>query len=133
MESLTVRLDDSVSKEKIDSRTVNKLYKLLRKGLPAEYRKYDIVVISDGRTLQDIASESRSVKPVTTSWGSTDYKGQPWVQNVSRQLTASKGLYDRHISIWSSHGRYYDSSKRAMEVAAPRISSERLRTYTPRQ
>ena len=30
MESLTVRLDDSVSKEKIGSRTVNKLYKLLR-------------------------------------------------------------------------------------------------------
>lgn len=132
MESLTVRLDDSVSKEKIDSRTVNKLYKLLRKGLPAEYRKYDIVVISDGRILQDIASESRSVKPVTTSWGSTDYKGQPWVQNVSRQLTASKGLYDRHISIWSSHGRYYDSSKGQWKWQRPNLfgTTEDLYTQT---
>lgn len=41
-----------------------------------------------------------------------DYKGKPWVTRTSRPYTIAKGLDGRHIGVWSSHGRYYESSKK---------------------
>ena len=45
------------------------------------------------------------------NWGSIDYKGNPWVKNVSSPNKITQGLYNRHLSLWASHGRYYDSQK----------------------
>lgn len=45
------------------------------------------------------------------TWDKTDYQGKPWVKNVSRPNEISEGLQNRHLSIWASHGRYYDSKK----------------------
>lgn len=36
------------------------------------------------------------------------YTGRPWVENVSRPISITQGLYNRHIALWASHGRYYD-------------------------
>ena len=46
-----------------------------------------------------------------STWGDIDYHGAPWVKNVSRPNEISHGLQDRHVSIWASHGRYYDQEK----------------------
>lgn len=43
----------------------------------------------------------------TVSWRAS-YTGEPWVRNMSRPLQITNGLQNRHISIWASHGRYYD-------------------------
>jgi len=40
-----------------------------------------------------------------------EYKGLPWVQNVSRPFDITDGLQNRHISVWASHGRYYNRKK----------------------
>ena len=31
-----------------------------------------------------------------------DYKGVPWVKNISRPNEVSRGLQDRHIAVWQS-------------------------------
>lgn len=41
-------------------------------------------------------------------WGDINYDGRPWTENVSRPVKITQGLYNRHISLWASHGRYYD-------------------------
>ena len=46
-----------------------------------------------------------------TSWGHTDHKGEPWVQNASLPYNISRGLQGRHIALWASHGIYYDQGK----------------------
>lgn len=46
-----------------------------------------------------------------TTWGDIDYHGAPWVENVSKPNDISTGLQGRHLSIWASHGRYYDQEK----------------------
>lgn len=43
------------------------------------------------------------------SWRRTEYKGAPWVDDTSRPYDITRGLYNRHITVWASHGRYYDS------------------------
>lgn len=42
------------------------------------------------------------------SWGDLNYDGAPWVDNVSRPYKITKGLYNHHLTVWASHGRYYD-------------------------
>lgn len=46
-----------------------------------------------------------------STWGKTQYKGKPWVENTSRPWVATQGLNGRHLSLWASHGRYYDIGK----------------------
>lgn len=40
-----------------------------------------------------------------------EHKGEPWVKNVSRPYSIERGLEGRHLSLWASHGRYYDQTK----------------------
>lgn len=45
------------------------------------------------------------------TWRGINYKGNEWVKNVSSPLKIKRGLQNRHISVWSSHGRYYDGKE----------------------
>lgn len=49
----------------------------------------------------------------TVQGQSVDYKGKPWVARTSRPYTANNGLEGRHLSLWSSHGRYFEAKKNA--------------------
>ena len=44
-------------------------------------------------------------------WGDIEYEGAPWVSNAARTNDVTQGLYNRHIAVWASHGRYYDATK----------------------
>ncbi|MBQ8713486.1 MAG: fibronectin type III domain-containing protein [Prevotella sp.] len=44
------------------------------------------------------------------SWGDISYDGAPWTDNASRPYKITKGLYNHHLTVWASHGRYYDQS-----------------------
>ena len=41
-------------------------------------------------------------------WGNIDYNGEPWVKNISYPVKITNGLQGRHLSLWASHGNYYD-------------------------
>lgn len=51
----------------------------------------------------------------------TEYKGAPWVKNTSRPNEISRGLQDRHIALWQSHGNYYKNDKGEWGWQRPRL------------
>ena len=53
------------------------------------------------------------------TWGDIDYDGAPWVENVSLPYKISKGLNNRHLTVWASHGRYYDIAERQWQWQRP--------------
>jgi hypothetical protein len=61
-----------------------------------------------------------------------EYKGRPWVDNVSKANDIPAGLYGHHISIWASHGRYYDKAKARWKWQRPNLfcTTEDLFTQT---
>lgn len=65
-------------------------------------------------------------------WGDIDYDGRPWVENTSLPYKISKGLQGRHLSIWASHGRYYDLKHGEWKWQRPRMfcTTEDLFTQT---
>lgn len=68
----------------------------------------------------------------TRAWGDIEYKGDPWVRNVSRPNTITKGLYNTHLSLWQSHGRYYNQTSKRWGWQRPNVfcTNEDLFTQT---
>lgn len=66
------------------------------------------------------------------AWGSIDYTDEPWVFNVSRPNLITRGLLDRHLCVWQSHGRYYNVKKGRWEWQRPLLfgTTEDLFTQT---
>lgn len=68
----------------------------------------------------------------TQAWQGIEYDGDPWVFNISRPYFITKGLQNRHISVWASHGRYYDNDKNRWKWQRPNLfcTTEDLFTQT---
>lgn len=68
----------------------------------------------------------------TNAWGDIEYTDDPWVYNVSRPYFISRGLMNRHLSIWASHGRYYDVESHLWKWQRPLLfgTTEDLFTQT---
>lgn len=61
-----------------------------------------------------------------------EYDGAQWVRNVSTLSQPSKGLKNRHIAVWASHGRYFNIAKDEWEWQRPYLfgTTEDLFTQT---
>ena len=68
----------------------------------------------------------------THGWGHTNYRGHAWVENASRPFDITRGLNGRHLSIWASHGYYYDQEKLTWKWQRPNLfcTTEDLFTQT---
>lgn len=55
------------------------------------------------------------------TWGKLDYKGNPWVTPLSRPMDITQGLQGRHLTVWASHGNYYDFNKGCWQWQRPRL------------
>ena len=66
------------------------------------------------------------------AWGDIDYKDNAWVKNNSQPHHITKGLQNRHIAVWASHGRFYDARKQAWRWQRPSMfgTTEDLFTQT---
>lgn len=65
-------------------------------------------------------------------WGTTDYQGEPWVKNMDVPHDITEGLQGRHLSLWASHGRYYDVKNGVWKWQRPKLfgTTEDLFTQT---
>ena len=68
---------------------------------------------------------------VDGAWGNIDYTGAPWVTPVSRPNTITKGLQNRHVAIWASHGRYFDKDKMEWQWQRPKLFATTEDLFTP--
>lgn len=73
-----------------------------------------------------------SIASGAQDWGNLNYKGVPWVSNVSKPYRLTQGLEGRHLAIWASHGCYYDNEKDQWKWQRPTLfgTTEDLFTQT---
>ena len=64
------------------------------------------------------------------SWGTIDYDGTPWVCNISAPNKVTRGLQNRHLSLWASHGRYYSQRDSAWQWQRPNLFTTREDLFT---
>ena len=64
------------------------------------------------------------------SWGHIDYDGEPWVSNVSKPHKVTRGLQNRHITVWASHGRYFSLQDSTWQWQRPNLFTTREDLFT---
>jgi hypothetical protein len=131
--TVEVVMDASFAQQSFTKRQVRKIYKKVKSALPKPYNKYDIKVLTNGLPIEDyVPGHESSDRSYAGLWGNIEYDDEPWVQNVSKLNKVTHGLYDRHLTIWASHGRYYDNEKGRWKWQRPNLfgTTEDLFTQT---
>lgn len=130
--TLNVQLSPSFAAQDFTASSVRFYYKRLAKALPRPYNKYKLTIIAGGLPIEQLVAGSKCEKGMPNAWGKTEYEGAPWVMNDSRPYFVSHGLFDRHLSLWASHGRYYDGKKYRWKWQRPNLfgTTEDLFTQT---
>lgn len=139
-------MDASFSEQDFTEKDIQKIYrkttKEVHKALPKQYTNYKVRIVTRGLPLESIIEqnvsqyEHKTTKPKRKKtrgwWKSVSYDGKPWVENSSLPYTISNGLQGKHISLWASHGRFYDNNKSKWRWQRPNMfcTNEDLFTQT---
>lgn len=130
---VTIYADDIFAQQDFTPKTVDKIHKKIAKILPEPYDEYTVKVITRDMTIEELIPNHLAEHiDETRMWGDIEYKGEPWVRNMSQPYSVTNGLHNRHITVWASHGRYYDASKRSWKWQRPNLfaTTEDLFTQT---
>lgn len=112
--------------------SVDSIYIGIKAELPAKYNNYDIEIKTNGYTIEElIPNRLKTEKDPKRQWGDIEYNGKPWVTNISLPYTITRGLHNRHISLWASHGRYYDWNKGKWKWQRPNLFGTTEDLFTP--
>ena len=89
--------------------TVESIYRYLSQLLPGPVCYFKTTVYSDGKPIEELIPNifRKKRKDKSRLLGDIDYQGAPWVKNISRPIDISRGLQNRHIALWQSHGKYF--------------------------
>lgn len=90
-------------------------------------------VVNDNRPVQgSIPVQTGKTDKVEEVEKKVQYEKEPWVKNLSRPFEITQGLQDRHVSLWASHGYYYDIPKGTWKWQRPSLfgTTEDLFTQT---
>lgn len=130
--TVTITLGEEFAQQDITEKLVNKTYKKIKKSLPRQYNKHKLIVMVNGMPIEDYIPGRKSDNEYDSYWDGINYKGKPWVSNISKPNNISLGLSNRHIALWASHGRYYDQKKGFWKWQRPNLfcTTEDLFTQT---
>jgi hypothetical protein len=91
------------------------VYSRIKSLLPSEWRRMNVELYSDGYKIEDyipLYRKERFTNPTNTP---------PVKKNISTPYIISKGLQNKHIALWPSHGWYYTSDKNRWEWQRARM------------
>ncbi|MCI1647025.1 MAG: xanthan lyase [Bacteroides sp.] len=89
--------------------TILAIYRHLKQILPGPVCYFDLNLIADGRSIDDLIPNfyRKGKKDKSRLYSNLNHKENPWVTCASLPYTISKGLEGKHIALWQSHGRYF--------------------------
>ena len=131
--TLTITADEFFAAQEFTPEITEHIYKKVKGELPKVYRDYDLTIITNGMTIDELIPNRLSRNADKSRlWGNIDYNGQPWVKNISSPVKYTHGLQNRHIALWASHGRYFDNKEGRWRFQRPKLfcTTEDLFTQT---
>ena len=132
-ETITVTANDAFAEQTFTTDLVERIYQQIKEILPKPYDEYFLTVNTHNYELKELVpNRLRKHKDKERMWGDIDYKGEPWIKNISLPYEITEGLQGRHLSLWASHGRYFDKKKLQWEWQRPKLfaTTEDLFTQT---
>ncbi len=118
---LTISVNDAFAMMPFTQSQVTDIYRSVQQLLPQPYNTYTLKIRAGNHQLENLVSGTESEDATQRTWGSTAHKGNAWVTQLNRPYSVDDGLSGRHISVWASHGRYYDATKEQWQWQRPRL------------
>ena len=131
--TLTITADEWFAMQEFTPDITEHIYKKVKGELPKPYNKYKVSIITNGMAIEELIPNRLSKNADKSRlWGDIDYDGEPWVKNISTPFRPTHGLQNRHLSLWASHGRYYDQKSSQWRWQRPKLfaTTEDLFTQT---
>ena len=121
--TIAVYASESFAYQPFRPETVETIYNQVKELLPGPVHYYQLTIYADGKPIEELVPNFYRNKKKDKERMSlnVDYKGAPWVKNISRPNDISRGLQDRHIAIWQSHGNYFKNDKNEWGWQRPRL------------
>ena len=129
---LTISLNDVFGVVPFTAEQVKEIYSHTQQLLPQPYNAYTLHLRVGDYALEDLVVGGAEDSEAPRTWGNIVHKGNAWVTPLNRAYSVESGLPNRHISLWASHGRYYDREKNEWQWQRPRLfcTTEDLLTQT---
>lgn len=121
--TIAIYASESFAYQPFRPETVEMIYNQVKELLPGPVHYYRTTIYADGKPIEELIPNIYRHKKKDKERMSlhVDYKGAPWVKNISRPNEISRGLQDRHIAVWQSHGNYYKNDKGEWGWQRPRL------------
>ena len=132
-QTLVITADEFFAAQEFTPEITASIYKKLRGELPKPYNKYQLTIKTNGMEIDELIPNRLSGHAdKSRMWGHIDYEGRPWVSNASYPAKITHGLQSRHLSLWASHGCYYDLKQARWKWQRPKLfcTTEDLFTQT---
>lgn len=119
---LSIYASESFAYQPFLSETVDEIYHQIAELLPGPVRFFRTTVYVNDQPIEELVPNFfRGKKKDKSRLSNAEYRGAPWVKNVSRPYEVTKGLQNRHISLWQSHGKYFKNDKGEWSWQRPRL------------
>ena len=121
--TIAIHASESFAYQPFRPETVEAVYNQVKELLPGPVHYYRLTIFADGKPIEELIPNIYRNKKKDKERMSlkTDYKDKAWVKNISRTNEISRGLQDRHIAIWQSHGNYFKNDKNEWGWQRPRL------------
>jgi len=108
---LQITFNNALSAYPFRDEQIDSVYSIIKRNLPTKYNLYkaNFKVFSNGYSLEELKSNIFSTDTVRVSQEQLPII--PLVRNISSQSIPTKGLQNRHLALWPSHGYYYNKSE----------------------
>ncbi|MDO4790547.1 MAG: xanthan lyase [Porphyromonas sp.] len=105
---------------------VEDIYAYANSLLPMDMQGYKVVIRVEGQNIEDLIPEIYKGKTFRSSrqkWGERAVKKTqyPLVKKLGMPYAVTSGLQGRHIALWQSHGRYFDTQKNEWKWQRPLV------------
>ncbi|MBQ2958544.1 MAG: xanthan lyase [Alistipes sp.] len=106
--TVEVRVSKELAYFPMRGESLRRIYDAVGEKLPEKYRRHTLLIYSDGRLIDDLVPVMYSSRVAGGRF--TNRAKVPLVRRLSRISEPTKGLANRHIALWQSHGRYFNNS-----------------------
>ncbi|EGJ70760.1 Fibronectin type III domain protein [Bacteroides coprosuis DSM 18011] len=119
--TINVIFNDNLSYYPLREESVNLFYHLIKQELSSEKQiDKDLIIYSDNHPIEFLIPKYHQGNRKNKNTFSHSNK-RPFIENISKPYQSSKGLYNRHIALWQSHGFYYEPKLSRWEWQRARI------------
>jgi len=122
-ETVTVTMGDELAYYPVNELDVKNMYACVRRLLPDPFRSFDLTIVSDGQKLEELVPNAYRLKihkDMSRIFANPEGSA-PLVERISEPYKIKKGLQDKHIALWPSHGYYYEQKQARWEWQRPRL------------